>query len=173
MEMNYCRRCGAKLAHQGDHIFTCTNGHTLYLNASPAVGVWIVNDKNEVLVAVRAHDPGIGKLDSPGGFNDGVEAAEAAIARELKEEIGLNPDQYTKPTYILTAIDTYPFSGEILKVLGIMYWAKLIGSPTITPNDDVAEARFIPIQDVNPDDIYLDAPRASFIALRDNGLYNE
>lgn len=168
MEMNYCRRCGAKLSHKSDHIFTCSSGHTLYLNASPAVGIWVVNDKKEVLVAVRAHEPGMGKLDSPGGFNDGAETGESAVARELKEEVGLNPDQYTKPEYILTDIDTYPFAGEVLTVFTIMYWARLIGNPKITPLDDVAEARFMSFDEVDPDDIYLDAPRAGFISLRDS-----
>lgn len=173
MEMNYCRRCGGKLINTNGHLFACSNGHSLYLNTSPAVGVWIVNDKNEVLVAVRAHEPGIGRLDSPGGFNDGAETAENAIARELKEELGLHTDQYTKPQYILTDIDTYPFAGEILKVLTIMFWTRLIGHPTITASDDVAKAKFVSFNDVEPSDIYLDAPRAAFIALRDSGLYNK
>ena len=170
MEMNYCRRCGSKLSTDGHHIFTCENGHTLYLNASPASSLWVINDKREVLVAVRAHDPGIGKLDSPGGFNDGAETHEHAIARELEEELGLTPKDYTQPEYLLSGIDNYTYGGEVIQVLSAVYWARLIGNPTIQALDDVAEAKFISIEEVNPSDIYFDAPRAGFIQLRASGI---
>lgn len=170
MEMNYCRKCGAKLSLPNGHIFTCENGHTLYLNAYPASGLWIVNDNHEVLVAVRAHEPGTGKLDTPGGFNDGAETYEHSIAREITEELGLAPSDYTKPQYLLSGIDSYEFAGEVLQVLTAVYWARLVGNPTIQALDDVAEAKFVPIDQIDPNDIYFDAPRAGFIALRDSGL---
>lgn len=170
MEMNFCRKCGAKLSAPDGHIFTCENRHRLYLNADPATGIWIVNDRQEVLVAVRAHEPGIGKLDSPGGFNDGAESFEDATAREIKEELGLTPADYSKPQYLLSGIDHYPYGGEVLQVLTSVFWSRLVGTPDIQALDDVAEAKFIPIHEVNPDDIYFDAPRAGFIALRDSGL---
>jgi ADP-ribose pyrophosphatase YjhB (NUDIX family) len=170
MEMHYCRKCGTKLSTADNHIFKCENGHTIYLNADPAAGIWIVNDKNEVLVAVRAHEPGIGKLDTPGGFNDGDETYESSIARELEEELGLLPTDYTKPEYILSGIDSYPYGGETLQVLTAVYWARIVGNPAIQAFDDVAEAKFMPIKDVNPGDIYFDAPRAGFVQLRDSNL---
>ena len=172
MEMNYCRRCGLALISSELDVYTCANGHTIYLNAAPAASLWILNDANEVLVATRAHEPGLGAFDSPGGFNDGAETFEGAIAREIQEEIGLSPADYTKPVYILSGIDTYSFGSEDVKVLSNVYWARIIGTPTMTPGDDVADVRFIPIDTINPDDIFFDAPRAGFIALRDNGLYN-
>lgn len=168
--MNYCRRCGATLSSTDAHTYTCENEHTIYLNADPAAGIWIINDKREVLVAVRAHEPGIGKLDSPGGFNDGAETNEDSIARELVEELGLSPTDYTKPEYLLSGIDSYLYGGEVLQVLTTVYWATLIGNPNIQALDDVAEATFMPIDQINPDDIYFDAPRAGFMLLRESGL---
>ncbi len=91
----------------------------------------------------------------------------------MEEEIGLTPNDYTKPEYILSGIDTYPFAGEVLEVLTTIYWARLVGNPSLKALDDVAEAYFKPIDDIDPNDIYFDAPRAGFIALRDSGLYNK
>jgi len=171
--MNYCRRCGAKLTVDHDHVYTCENGHTIYNNAFPASSLWILNDKNEVLVATRAHAPGKGLLDSPGGFNDGAETYEDSVGREILEELGLQSSDYTKPQYILSGVDTYEWADETLKVLTAVYYAKLIGSPSIKALDDVAEIDFMPIDSVDTDMIYFDAPRAGFIALRDSGLYNK
>lgn len=166
MEMNFCRRCGTELSLVKGHIYTCKNHHTIFRNASPACGVWIINDKNEILIALRAQEPGKGLIDAPGGFADGAEILEDAIARELKEEVGLSPSDYTTPQFILSAIDPYNYGNETLDVLGCMFYAKLIGNPTITPQDDVAEARFVPIDSVDPEKIYFPAVRASFLKLR-------
>lgn len=108
----------------------------------------------------------MGKLDSPGGFNDGAETFEDSISRELQEELGLTPNNYTTPQYILSAIDSYGFGSEDLNVLCAVYWARIVGNPKLAPADDVAEARFVPIADINLDDIYFDAPRAGFVALK-------
>ncbi len=170
MEMNYCRRCGTKLTLVHGHVYTCENGHTIFNNASPASCLWIVNDNKEVLVAIRAHEPGLGKLDAPGGFSDGAETFEASIERELFEELGLTKDDYTKPQYLLSDINPYSYGGEDLVVLGGAFYAHLIGNPTITPKDDVAEARFMAMADIDPDMIYFNEVRASFLQLRDSGI---
>lgn len=170
MEMNYCRRCGAKLNLVQDHVYKCENGHTIYNNASPASCLWILNDKNEVLVAVRSREPGIGKLDAPGGFSDGAESFEDSIARELLEELGLTKDDYTNPQYILSAASQYAWGGEKINILGGVFWARLIGNPTIEAKDDVAEAHFMAMKDVDPDMIYFNEVREGFLQLRDSGI---
>ncbi|TAL15300.1 NUDIX domain-containing protein [Patescibacteria group bacterium] len=170
MEMNYCRRCGSKLTLVHGHVYKCQNGHTIFNNASPASCLWIINDKKEVLVAIRGREPGLGKLDAPGGFCDGAETFEDSIARELLEELGLTPDNYTKPQYLLSDVNPYRYEGEDLVVLGGAFYARLIGNPVITPQDDVAEARFIAMTDVDPDMIYFNEVRASFLRLRDSGI---
>ncbi len=167
MEMNFCRRCGTSLTLTQGHVYTCQNGHTIFKNASPASCLWIVDDKNGVLVAERAINPGKGKLDAPGGFNDGAETFEAGIARELEEEIGLSPASYTTPQFLLSQLDPYDYQGENVDVLGVVFWAQLVGNPVITPKDDVAKAYFTAIDNINPDDIYFDAVREGFLRLKE------
>jgi len=166
MEMNFCRRCGTPLTHVKNHIYTCQNGHTLFANASPAAGIWLLNDKNELLVATRAQEPGKGTLDSPGGFCDGAETAIDCAIREMEEELGLKPSDYTQPEFLLNGMDRYEYQGEMLDVHTILFVSKTKGSPTIKPADDVAKAEFLPIESIKTEDIFLPAPRAAFLKLR-------
>jgi NAD+ diphosphatase len=167
MEMNFCRRCGAEFASAENHVYKCKNGHILFANASPASCAWLVNNKNELLVAVRSQDPGKGLLDAPGGFNDGAETFEDSLARELEEEIGFKPSDYTKPEYLLSSLDKYDYKGERFDIISVVYWARIIGNPTITPQDDIAEAKFMPVQSIDPEKIYFHAVREAFFKLRE------
>jgi ADP-ribose pyrophosphatase YjhB (NUDIX family) len=163
--MNFCRRCGTPLTLIHDHVYECENKHAIYDNASPASCLWIVNDKDEVLLTVRAHAPGAGSFDAPGGFNDGPEIFEDGLSRELLEEVGLSPTDYTTPQYLTSALDSYEFGGESRYVLSGVFWARLIGNPVIKADDDVESATFVPISSIDPDTIYFDAVRAGFIKL--------
>jgi ADP-ribose pyrophosphatase YjhB (NUDIX family) len=51
--------------------------------------VYIIKD-DRVLFGVRSIEPGIGLLDVPGGFINPEETAEQAVARETKEEVGVD-----------------------------------------------------------------------------------
>jgi len=166
MEMNFCRRCGTPLTHTNGHVYSCQNNHTLFKNASPASCLWLVNDNNEVLIIERAIHPGKDRLDTPGGFNDGAETFEHGLARELEEEVGLSPADYSEPRFLLSALDEYDFQSEKIDVLSGVYWARVIGQPRITPQDDVATAYFTAIDKVNPEEIYFDAVREGFFRLK-------
>src|SRR5688572_29812417 len=119
--MNFCRRCGGRLEYKAGPEYMCANGHRIFANASPAVAVILVNDKNELLVLERAIDPGKGRLGAPGGFCDGPEALEEAVARELKEEINLDPEDYTKPEFLFSRPNQYEFGGEVAPALDIIF----------------------------------------------------
>jgi len=166
MEMNFCRRCGTQLTLVRGHVYTCKNEHILFANASPAACLLIVNDKNEMLVAIRAHNPGKGMLDAPGGFNDGAETLENGLFRELEEEVGLKPSNYTSPQYLLSGLDRYEYKGEIIDVLCGVFYAYIIDNPTINPQDDVAEAHFMPIENIDPNRIFSTSIRQGFLKLK-------
>ena len=159
MEINFCRRCGAALTHQQAHIYRCANGHTLYVNSSPAVGIFLVNERDEVVVAVRAIDPGKGKFDAPGGFLDSSETLEAAITREVQEEIGVSPESYDPPQCLASGIDPYEFKGETQDVLASIFWARLHAGAELNPQDDVASVELVPLKDLNPADFFFPAVR--------------
>ena len=154
MEMNYCRRCGASLTKQLTHMYSCSNNHHIYVNPACAVGVFLLNERDEVAVAIRAENPGAGTFDAPGGFVDDGETLEHAITRELREETGLESDQYSTPQYLCSGFDKYEFAHEYISVTGSMFWARLVPGVPLAPHDDVAEIRFIPLAKLAPETFF-------------------
>lgn len=155
MEMNFCRRCGKPLEHTQNHVYTCTNGHTLYANHSPAVGVFFVSpDNKKVLLATRGIEPNKGMLDSPGGFLDAKETFEEGATRELREELGLEPEDYMPLQYLSSEHDVYRYQNEDLPFISVIFWTRLNGEKQLQPSDDVASADWYPIGDVNLDQLH-------------------
>jgi NAD+ diphosphatase len=163
MEMNFCRRCGSALNKSDTHVYTCQNGHVIFANASPAVAIWLINEKNEV----RAINPGKGLLDTPGGFIDGAtEVFEEANERELMEEIGITKDQHGPLQYLSSGIDHYEYKGEKIPVLSVFFWARIDSSVAFTPQDDVESVSYMDIDTLDPALMYFNAAREALIALR-------
>lgn len=145
--MNFCRRCGTKLAQKAEQFWQCARGHSTYLNASPTVGVFFVTDDKRVILSQRGIDPGKGMLDSFGGFINAGESAEAAIERELIEETSLKPDDYEPLQLFCTAPSLYRFEGEDRPVLSTFFWSKLRPHARPAAQDDVAEIVTLPLKD--------------------------
>ena len=149
MELNFCRRCGKPLKNSGGHVYQCADGHTIFANSAPSVGVFFLTDDNQVILSVRGIEPRKGMLDAFGGFLDGEETLEAAVARELKEELSLQPEDYEPLTYLTSASGNYPFQGDLLPVMSALFWTRLKASKELSPSDDVADTRTIPLHDID------------------------
>lgn len=112
-------------------------GRSWYRNSSPAVGAAIV-EGDRVLVTVRGIEPEKGRMDLPGGFVEVGEPPRDALAREAREELGVEVEVEERP--MLLAVHTYGADGEY--VLAIGFRARIIsGEPS--PADDVAEIRWV------------------------------
>ncbi|MFM7057031.1 MAG: NUDIX domain-containing protein, partial [Planctomycetota bacterium] len=82
----YCPKCGQAAAKQGKNPFRCqVCGYTHFFGPVSAVGAITTDAAGQVLLLVRAKDPGKGKYGLPGGFIDAGETAEEALHREVKE----------------------------------------------------------------------------------------
>jgi ADP-ribose pyrophosphatase YjhB (NUDIX family) len=167
-EMNFCRRCGAKLTLVEGNAYKCAKGHTIFWNSSAAVALVLTNDKNEVLSLIRARDPGKGMVDLPGGFVDLRETLEDAVVREMREETGLNPVDYTTPKYVFSGIDLYNYGGEEHVVVVMVFHATMVSEALPTAGDDAAAARFLPLKDIELEKVFFPAIRAAYAWAKDN-----
>ena len=129
-------------------------GFSYYLNASSATVALIVNEKNELLVVRRKNDPGKDMLDMPGGFVDMDETGEEAMAREVKEETGL---EATEVSYQFSYPNTYLYSGFLVHTLDMFFKVKVKDLFHIEAMDDAAAYYWIPFSEIDIDKFAFDS----------------
>ncbi len=146
----FCLACGARLARRrvdGRARRVCPRcGWTFYGNPVPAA-VAVVVRRGRILLGRRARDPYAGTWDLPGGFLEAGETPSRALARELREELGV---RVRAPRLLGFFTDRYGKGG--VPVLTAVYRVAL---PTarVRPADDVTELRWfapaeIPYRDI-------------------------
>lgn len=147
-KFRYCPVCGSKhFEENGPKSKRCDNcGFEYYQNPSSAVAAFITNSRGELLVERRGKEPAKGMLDLPGGFCDAAETAEEAIAREIKEETGLDAKV---EGYMFSQPNVYLYAGMNIHTLDLFYRCTVPGNETPVAADDAAEAFWLPIADVH------------------------
>lgn len=153
-KFKYCPACGSqKFAISSEKSRRCEDcGFEFFLNPSAAVAAFIVNERNELLVVVRAKEPARGTFDLPGGFTDLGETVGEAVVREVMEETSLTVG---KMDYLFSIPNTYVYSNFAIPTMDLFFRCTVDDCSTVTPADDVAEARWIPIEQINPADFGL------------------
>ncbi len=131
-------------------------GFTYYLNPSSATVAFILNEKDELLVVRRKNEPAKGTLDLPGGFVDMDETGEEGVAREVKEETGLD---VTEVSYQFSIPNLYLYSGFLVHTLDMFYVVKVKDLSHVEAQDDAEAFYWIPLQDLNPEDFGLGSIR--------------
>lgn len=116
----HCPRCGSAVQppapNKPVHCAAC--GLELFLNPAVAVGAFVRRPDQRLLWLRRAKDPGRGKLGLAGGFLDLWETAEEALARELREETGLQPLSWR---FLCSAPNPYDFAGVRYPVCDLFF----------------------------------------------------
>ena len=135
----FCPNCGKPLnPEKNSKFFDCSFcGFHYYITSYPTCGAILENENGEILMVERKNEPKAGFWDIPGGFVDLNENLEAALVRELKEEIGIIADRLI---YIGSSTDLYPYKDVIYITICALYSGKISGK--IYPADDVASYKF-------------------------------
>lgn len=127
----------------------------------PRVGsaLLVRDEANRILLGQRNKDPQRGAWVIPGGKIHAFESMAQAAAREIQEETGLEVE-VSNQFRVYEIIDP-PSEHRIV----IYSWGKVIGG-TLKASDDLAEARFFPIQELG------DVPTTPLVrrVLEDAGL---
>lgn len=156
-QFKYCPKCGS--SHFEENNFKskkCQDcNFTYYFNSSAATVAIIQNQNNEILVATRAFEPAKGTFDLPGGFVDMDENGEEAVAREVKEETGMD---VTGVRYLFTIPNLYEYSGFVVHTLDLFFLCK-VSSLEFHAEDDVAKLEFMKLSDIDPEQFGLKSVR--------------
>ena len=153
----HCPVCGGGFTQHNVKSMCCTAcGFVYYINPSAATAAFIQNEKGELLVCRRAKEPAKGTLDLPGGFVDGNETGEEAIAREVQEETG---GIVTESTYLFSLPNLYEYSGLTIPTLDMFFACRLADDRYLHADDDVAACRFVPLDEIDPQQFGLQSIR--------------
>ena len=154
----YCPKCGSAAFGENDEKSKrCADcGFVYYFNASSATVALILNEQGELLVGRRAKEPKKGTLDLPGGFVDCFETGEEGVAREVLEETGL---EVVDAKYLFSLPNTYLYSGFLVHTLDQFFRCRVKDDCRLGAMDDVADAFWIPLQEVNPEEFGLESVR--------------
>ena len=161
-QFHYCPKCGSSdFVFRDEKAKQCnTCGFVYYFNPSSATVAFILNPQNELLVCRRAKDPAKDTLDLPGGFIDLFETAEEGVIREVKEETGLIVKE---AIYQFSLPNLYVYSGFEVHTVDMFFLCKVDDTSHIEAMDDVADCKFVPVNEVNPEEFGLVSVREGVV----------
>lgn len=129
----WCSRCGqATIAHARDRTMVCTAcGYTQYPRVSPCVIALVTRD-DRALLARSPRFPS-GMFSTLAGFVEAGESVEEALAREVREEVGIVVGNFR---YV--GSQSWPFPHSLM--LG--FTAAHAGGEIMVDGDEIEEARW-------------------------------
>lgn len=168
-QFRYCPKCGSAhfVEHNGKSKECRDCGFVYYFNPSAAtVAVILKSEKRQeggemrddfsLLVVRRGKEPAKGTLDLPGGFSDMFETGEEGVAREVKEETGLD---VVDTKFLFSLPNQYLYSGFLVHTVDMFFLCQVENCEECHAMDDAAEIMWVPLQDVHPEDFGLTSIR--------------
>lgn len=165
-QFHHCPRCGSEaLKRLDDRGMECPDcGFRFYINPGIATGALIANEQGALLLIRRAKDPGRGKLGIPGGFVEINEMCEAAVLREVREEVGL---ECRITGYVCSHPNDYIYRDVRYPILDFFYTCEITGGTLRADPAEVSDAFFVKPESIDFNDIAFPSIRhaiESFIA---------
>jgi ADP-ribose pyrophosphatase YjhB (NUDIX family) len=139
----YCPRCAALLELrevQGTARPACPRCGRIVYHDPKVTAVAVVETGGKVLMVRRALEPGLGLWSLPGGYVDRGEMVEAAAAREVLEETGLEVE-------VTGLVGVFSQAGQ--PVILVSYDSRILGGST-RAGPEVLDLGFFPLDDLPP-----------------------
>ena len=173
-QFHFCPKCGSKrFVEHNEKSKECLDcGFVYYFNPVSATVALILNEKNELLTVRRGKEPAKGTLDLPGGFCDMFETDEDGMAREVKEETGM---EVTDMHFLFTVPNQYLYSNFLVHTIDMFFLCEVRDTAICHAMDDAADFAWIPLQDLSPEDFGLTSVRQGlkkFLAKKQHYIRN-
>ncbi len=148
-KVNYCFSCGSEELSFNFKRLECQKcGAVYYHNVAASVAALIIRD-NKLLVLVRNQDPYKGAYDLPGGFLDPDETAEAALSREIFEELGV---KVSKLEILRTYPNVYEYGGISYNTCDIIFKVSLETYDFILDKEEIQAFKWVSLDKLNYQD---------------------
>lgn len=169
MPTKYCHDCGHALVEifnvsDQRHRLTCERCGSIHYK-NPKVLVWcLAHWGTKMLMCKRAIEPARGLWNPPAGFVEAGETLEEAIAREVKEETGI---ELPPSRFMLYRVASVPHMNEVY----VGFRAEFEVEPVFSPGPESADARLFAEDtlshlEVAFNDMIPDTPADTFARLR-------
>ena len=159
----YCPACGQlSLLGVSANKFCCQQCQFTYFQSTAAAVMVAICYKDELLVAVRARDPGIGMWDLPGGFVDPDESLEKAVVRELQEELGI---VVSGAKYVSSNSNTYRYKNVEYKTCDAFFVVEMDKKPELIAQDDVASVKWVKLSEVDIERFAFESTKKAVLTL--------
>jgi NAD+ diphosphatase len=147
--LRYCPKCGAAaLKSVGPKLVRCRAcGFELYINIAAAVAALIPDGQGRLLITTRGKEPKKGAWDLPGGFVDPDEAAEAAVRREIREELGLD---VVSMHYLCSFPNRYEHMGVRYPTMDMGFVCQVADLSVLAPEQgEISQVSFVPPAEID------------------------
>ncbi|MBM3203227.1 NUDIX domain-containing protein [Candidatus Woesearchaeota archaeon] len=156
----FCPRCGHDHLNTGqERAVRCgVCGFLFFFNTAAASAAFLFHG-DQLILCVRAREPGRDKLDLPGGFIEYDETVEQGLRREIREELNLETGQLD---YLCSAPNDYLYAGVLYKVTDLFFTGVVEDIGSIKPADDVGGYRLAKPEAIDPAGFAFHSTRTAF-----------
>jgi ADP-ribose pyrophosphatase YjhB (NUDIX family) len=162
--IKYCPHCGnPDFSPNRSNAWRCSSCEFIYFHNSAAAAAAILMFRKQILLTVRKSDPGKNMLDLPGGFVDPGESLEGALTREINEELKIHVENWK---FLFSYPNRYEFKGVAYNTTDAFFRTDFGERPHVTACDDVADIIWMPIHDIDVNEIALSSIRMAIQRLK-------
>jgi ADP-ribose pyrophosphatase YjhB (NUDIX family) len=130
--------------------FICNNCSFIYYKNPSSAVAGIIEYESKIILTRRNKEPGIGKLDLPGGFVDNNESLEEALIREVKEELNININNLS---YLCSFPNIYPYKEVEYRTVDSFFICRAESLNVNYDEKEIAEWKLTDIKDINLEEI--------------------